>query len=260
MAPIQGTGRRRWYWGAVWWRRTGRGGSGGRGALYRPVCSPFQRSGAADAMWPPSGSEPASEDEDERSLERPPPPEPRGAREPRLALSWLDLSAVGHRRSLAVSALPAAADLERLQALGFTAVLMVCTHAELAKQGVPELAAAYEAHGLAVCHRPVAEGEVPGPAALLQLFEAAVRALEAGGRVLLHCTTGLGRACSVAACLLLHVQEELSADQAVEAVRRLRGPRAVQSVRQFNFIHEYRDERDAFLAQLEAPESRPVSR
>ena len=177
-----------------------------------------------------------------------------------MPLSWLDLSAVGYRRSLAVSALPAADDLDRLQALGFTAVLLLCTHAELAKLGVPELAAEYEAHGLTVCHRPVPEGEVPGPAALLQMFDAAVRALEAGGRVLLHCSTGLGRACTVAACLLLHVQEELTADEAVEAVRRLRGPRAVQSVRQFNFIHEYRDERDTFLAQLEAPESRPVSR
>ncbi|XP_037082517.1 cyclin-dependent kinase inhibitor 3-like [Pollicipes pollicipes] len=112
----------------------------------------------------------------------------------------------------------------------------------LAKLGVPELATQYAARGLAVCHRPVAEGEVPG------------------GRVLLHCTSGLGRSCTVAACLLLHVHEDLTADEAVEAVRRLRGPRAVQSVRQFNFIQEYREVRDEFLAEMAMPESRPVSR
>lgn len=226
----------------------------------------------ADGMWPPSGSEPSSEDEREprpaSSEDEADDPElaPEAAARQPLPVSWLDLSAVGHPRSVAVCGAPGgpgrslSADLDRLAALGFTAVLLLCTPAELAKLGLSGLSGEYAARGLTVCHRPVSEGEVPETQHMLLLFEAAAQALEAGGRVLLHCSSGLGRSCTVAACLLLHVDEQLTSDQAVEAVRRLRGPRAVQSVRQYNYIQEYREERDLWMTEQALPESRPVSR
>ena len=62
-----------------------------------------------------------------------------------------------------------------------------------------------------------------------------------GHRVLIHCYGGLGRAVLVAACLLQVIDEDLTPDDAISQMRELRGPRAVQSVKQYNFISEFRD-------------------
>ena len=45
----------------------------------------------------------------------------------------------------------------------------------------------------------------------------------------------------MAACLLQVIDEDLTPDDAISQMRELRGPRAVQSVKQYNFISEFRD-------------------
>ncbi len=62
-----------------------------------------------------------------------------------------------------------------------------------------------------------------------------------GHRVLIHCYGGLGRAVLVAACLIMVVDEDIGGDEVITQLRELRGPRAVQSVKQYNFIREFRD-------------------
>ena len=54
-----------------------------------------------------------------------------------------------------------------------------------------------------------------------------------------RCKGGLGRACTLAALYLQEAPRALSADAAVERVRALRGPAAIQTVRQFNCVMEY---------------------
>ena len=58
--------------------------------------------------------------------------------------------------------------------------------------------------------------------------------------VLVHCYGGLGRTGVVAACLLLSVDEHMTPEEAVDRLRALRGPRAIASVKQYNFVHEFR--------------------
>jgi len=55
-----------------------------------------------------------------------------------------------------------------------------------------------------------------------------------------HCFGGLGRTGVVAACLLLSVDHDMSPAEAIERIRALRGPRAVQTMKQLNFVQEYR--------------------
>jgi len=62
-----------------------------------------------------------------------------------------------------------------------------------------------------------------------------------GHRVLIHCYGGLGRAVLVAACLVMTIDEDVFTDEVITQMRELRGPRAVQSVKQYNFISEFRD-------------------
>ena len=58
--------------------------------------------------------------------------------------------------------------------------------------------------------------------------------------VLVHCYGGLGRTGVVAACLLLSVDESMSPAEAVNRLRDIRGPRAIQSAKQQDFVHQYR--------------------
>ena len=62
-----------------------------------------------------------------------------------------------------------------------------------------------------------------------------------GHRVLIHCYGGLGRAVLVAACLVMIIDEDVGPDEVITQMREIRGPRAVQSVKQYNFISEFRD-------------------
>ena len=52
---------------------------------------------------------------------------------------------------------------------------------------------------------------------------------------------GLGRAVLVGACLTLAMDVDATPTEVISQMRALRGPRAVQSVKQYNFINEYRD-------------------
>ena len=52
---------------------------------------------------------------------------------------------------------------------------------------------------------------------------------------------GLGRAVLVGACLTLAIDVDATPAEVISQMRALRGPRAVQSVKQFNFINEYRE-------------------
>ena len=52
---------------------------------------------------------------------------------------------------------------------------------------------------------------------------------------------GLGRAVLVGACLTLAIDVDATPTEVISQMRALRGPRAVQSVKQFNFINEYRE-------------------
>ena len=50
---------------------------------------------------------------------------------------------------------------------------------------------------------------------------------------------GLGRAVLVGACLTLAMDVDATPTEVISQMRALRGPRAVQSVKQYNFINEY---------------------
>ena len=66
------------------------------------------------------------------------------------------------------------------------------------------------------------------------------RIISTGGRLLIHCYGGLGRTCLVAACFLLAIDASLTPEIVIQLLRNIRGPRAVQTVRQYNMIMEFR--------------------
>jgi ADP-ribosyl-[dinitrogen reductase] hydrolase len=98
--------------------------------------------------------------------------------------------------------------------------------------GVTDLPDAIEEQGMRWIHLPMVDGSVPN-----QKFERrwAVngadlrRVVRSGGRVLLHCRGGLGRAGTIAARLMVELGMEPG--KAIQAVRRAR-PGAIETVEQ----------------------------
>lgn len=120
-------------------------------------------------------------------------------------------------------------DLDAIGAWGADAVVTLIEADEAEMLGVAGLGAGVQARGTAWHHLPVRDLEAPddaGTEAWHALSPALHRILEGGGRVLLHCRGGLGRAGTIAALIL--TERGRAASDAVEAVRAAR-PGAVET-------------------------------
>ena len=106
---------------------------------------------------------------------------------------------------------PMPGDAERLKALGVGAVLTLTEAPPL-----PEFSAA----GLTVRHEPIVDFAAPDVETLARCVAFAEAGMAKGGAVVVHCHAGYGRTGTVLAATL--VAEGLSAESAIERVRRLR--------------------------------------
>jgi len=107
---------------------------------------------------------------------------------------------------------------------GVTVVVSLQDDADLASKGLrlAALERAYREHGVAFHRIPVPDGDDRNLAARLGEIVALVgEAIDAGGRVYLHCNAGFNRA-PTAAIAYLHVREGLPLPAARDAVKQVR--------------------------------------
>lgn len=105
--------------------------------------------------------------------------------------------------------------------------------------GVTRLGEAIKASGMKWFHFPIPDLDVPsedGMEEWRKISPKLHRILERGGRVLVHCRGGLGRAGTIAALLL--TERGHSAEQAMRLVRSKR-PGAIENVTQERWLHEH---------------------
>lgn len=85
--------------------------------------------------------------------------------------------------------------------------------------------------------------EMAAPASISELEEQVLNpitsALYQGRLILVHCRGGIGRAGTVASCLLLKLHLCPSPTSSISTVRKKRDPRCVESRKQEDFIHDY---------------------
>ncbi|TRY56418.1 hypothetical protein DNTS_025697 [Danionella cerebrum] len=74
------------------------------------------------------------------------------------------------------------------------------------------------------------------------------------------CYGGMGRSGLIAACLLLQLSVAMTPSAALEIVRELRGGGAIQTVKQYNFLQEFREQFEAHQENKELLSERSVSR
>ncbi|XP_038141089.1 cyclin-dependent kinase inhibitor 3 [Cyprinodon tularosa] len=186
-----------------------------------------------------------------------------------LHISWLPLSIVECSQYLGICALPGCKfkdvrrslqrDVDELKNQGVQDLFVLCTRGELHIYRVPTLLEVYEQQGFTVHHTPFPDGDVPDLEQCCQILMELQRCLESNRRTVIHCYGGLGRSAFIAACLLLQLSSTLTANQAIEFLREHRGGSAIQTVKQYNFLHEFREKYAAYNETREAPNGRSLS-
>jgi len=128
-------------------------------------------------------------------------------------------------------------DVASLVAAGTTRFVTFVTDDELAWAGVPELVGAMQAAGIDARAFPIPDQKTPTHDEARPLVDSLRDSLEAGGAVVLACMGGLGRSGMIAACVLRSLG--LDAEAAIGAVRVARGPRAIETTIQEQFVRDF---------------------
>ncbi|MCC5986518.1 MAG: ADP-ribosylglycohydrolase family protein [Pararhodobacter sp.] len=130
-------------------------------------------------------------------------------------------------------------DMDAIKAWGADAVLTLIEDHEFEMLSVAGLGAAVKARGIEWHRFPIRDLDIPTPAATARwraLSPGLHQIIERGGRVVVHCRGGLGRAGLIAALLL--VERGLSGPEAIAQVRAAR-PGAIETAEQARWLTEH---------------------
>jgi len=130
-------------------------------------------------------------------------------------------------------------DVDAIKAWGANAVLSLVENHELDTLGVPQLGEAMKNRGIEWFHFPIRDLDVPTQEAMARWRDLSPnlhQIMERGGRVVVHCRGGLGRAGMIAALLL--IERGRSAPGAIIDVRAAR-PNAIETDEQKSLLGEH---------------------
>ena len=128
-------------------------------------------------------------------------------------------------------------DLETLRAEGVRHLLLLVDDLELDRWGDPEIVARAAEAGVTVDRRPLRDGTAPRSAPEMDRILASLEPPRRQGDAAVACMGGVGRTGTVVACAL--VAAGWPATRAIERVRALRHPTAVETPEQVTFVEMY---------------------
>jgi protein-tyrosine phosphatase len=135
------------------------------------------------------------------------------------------------------------ADLQAMRAAGVVRLILLVEDAELQKWGDEEIVAVGAAEGVDVRRHPLPDGAPPASLAEMDRILDEVAEARADGDVAVACMGGVGRTGTVAACAL--VRAGRGARDAIERIRAVRHPTAVETREQERFVEAYEAARAA---------------
>ncbi len=158
-----------------------------------------------------------------------------------LRVDWIDHKFIGPG-SLGLTILPGRKDysrsidddLQQLKKAGVNIIIPLITDDEFHQFGVDDLLEEYDESGFLVHRLPIMDQLVSSEQEMRKLVKFMDDHINEGKKIMVHCVGGLGRSGMAAASFLKY--KGLSADEAVDVVRQARGPRAVESKIQEEFV------------------------
>ncbi|HSH95098.1 MAG TPA: phosphotransferase [Roseimicrobium sp.] len=125
-------------------------------------------------------------------------------------------------------------DIAMLKKQGVTHIGFLVTEDELRDYGVAGLTQAYRDAGLEFQHLPILDQRVCSRGEMVEFVGWMDSVVQSGGKLVLHCVGGIGRSGIAAACFLQ--TKGLNAYAAIQEVRRIRSPRAIENRLQEQFV------------------------
>ncbi|XP_043344160.1 cyclin-dependent kinase inhibitor 3-like [Cervus canadensis] len=150
-------------------------------------------------------------------------------------------------------------DTEELKSYGIQNIFVFCTRGELSKYRVPNLLDLYHQYGITTHHHPILDGGTPDITSYCEIMEELEICLKNNQKTLIHSYGGLGRSCLVAAHLPLYLSDTESPQQAINSLMDMRVSGAIQTIKQYNYLHEFQDKLAVYLSSRDSL-SRSVSR
>jgi protein-tyrosine phosphatase len=130
-------------------------------------------------------------------------------------------------------------DIADIKREGITHVISLITEQEYGEYGVSTLKAEYKKNAIEGHYLPILDQRVPTTSALLETLKWMDNTLtKKSGNLLIHCVGGLGRSGTLAAAYLIW-KEGISADEAIQVVRKSRSERAIESREQEKFLEDF---------------------
>ena len=133
-------------------------------------------------------------------------------------------------------------DLERLRNFyGVTMLISLIEDSEYEELGIDGMWSDCYEVGIDNTKHEIPDQGVPSQMnAFRFMLSKAIEKLQKGKKVVVHCKGGLGRAGTVAACLIIAATDgKVSAEDAMTLVRMSRGPQAIENATQEGFIHRF---------------------
>eukprot|EP00735_Rhodelphis_limneticus_P011211 TRINITY_DN4280_c0_g1::TRINITY_DN4280_c0_g1_i1::g.8030::m.8030 TRINITY_DN4280_c0_g1::TRINITY_DN4280_c0_g1_i1::g.8030 ORF type:complete len:218 (-),score=41.38,sp/Q9MYN5/CDKN3_PIG/39.13/1e-41,CDKN3/PF05706.7/2.3e-27,DSPc/PF00782.15/1e-10,Y_phosphatase/PF00102.22/5.9e-10,Y_phosphatase3/PF13350.1/0.96,Y_phosphatase3/PF13350.1/0.0088,PTPlike_phytase/PF14566.1/2.5e-05 TRINITY_DN4280_c0_g1_i1:73-726(-) len=130
-------------------------------------------------------------------------------------------------------------DIQTLKRYKVVDIVTLCTANELTQLKRPKLVDELTAAGFRVHHFPIMDGIPPTMEDTKKAVEILKECIAQNHKVVVHCKGGLGRTGAVLAGFFLTANPTMTADEAIEHVRALRGNGAIQTVKQYNFVHDF---------------------
>lgn len=128
-------------------------------------------------------------------------------------------------------------DLDTLRDAGIRHLLLLVDDRELSRWGHPDIVERAFARDLTVDRRPLADGTAPRSVDEMDAMLAALALARREGDVAVACMGGVGRTGTVASCAL--VAGGWTARAAIERVRAVRHPTAVETDEQVAYVNAY---------------------
>lgn len=127
-------------------------------------------------------------------------------------------------------------DLKQLKMYEVNTIVPLITDDEFGHFGVTDLLEKYNDYGFSVHRLPIMDQLVSSEEEMADMVSYLDKAVQNNEKVLLHCVGGLGRSGLVAASYLKF--KGLNSNEAIKAVRKVRGPRTVESKVQEEFVEK----------------------
>lgn len=128
-------------------------------------------------------------------------------------------------------------DLDTLRDGGIRHLLLLVEDEELRRWGDPDIVSRAADRGVTVDRRPLPDGTAPRSVEEMDETLDGLAAARRAGDVAVACMGGVGRTGTVAACAL--VAAGWTAASAIERVREVRHPTAIETQEQVAFVHAY---------------------